>query len=81
MMESRKFRNKSEAEVLSYSFFFFLFSIEHGWLKQHNFYTRQYWGSGDSLLVERGTHDPKVASSNPSGIGRRFFFSRVNFVC
>ena len=31
--------------------------------------------------LERGTHDQKVASLNPSKSGRRIFFSSVNFVC
>ena len=38
-------------------------------------------GSWDSLLVQRRTHDQKVASLNPGRSGRRIFFFRVNFVC
>ena len=38
-------------------------------------------GSWDSWLVERQTHDRKVASSNLSRGGGRIFFTRVNFVC
>ena len=37
--------------------------------------------SRDSLLVERQTHDRKIASSNPSRSGGRFFFSMVNCAC
>ena len=36
--------------------------------------------SQDSLLVERLTHDRKVASSNPGRSSGRIFFSRINFV-
>ena len=39
------------------------------------------YGSLGSLLVERRTHDRKVASSNPGRSGGRIFFSRVNSVC
>ena len=38
-------------------------------------------GSWDSLLVQRRTHDQKVASLNPSRNGGRMFFSEVNLVC
>ena len=38
-------------------------------------------GSRDSLLVERGSPDRKVASSSPGRSGGRIFFSGVNFLC
>ena len=38
-------------------------------------------GSPDGVLVERRTHDRKVASSNPGRSGGGIFFSRVNFLC
>ena len=44
-----------------------------------------FWGThlenGDSSVLERQTHDWKVAGSNPCRSSRKNFFSRVNFLC
>ena len=40
-----------------------------------------FYGSRDSLKVERRTRDRKVASSSPSRSGGIIFCSRVNFLC
>ena len=46
---------------------------------------KEVGGARIACWLERRTRDPKVdlqvASSNPGSSGRRFFFSRVNFVC
>ena len=38
-------------------------------------------GNRDGMLVERRTHDLKVAGSSPHKSGGRIFFSTVNFLC
>ena len=50
-------------------------------IKKTNIQIPQSQRVGLSQLIERRTCDGKVASSNPSRSGRRFFLSRVNFVC
>ena len=39
------------------------------------------WGVGRAWWLKRQTCDRKVASLNPSWIGRRIFFLRVKFLC
>ena len=43
--------------------------------------SRDQWGARITCWLECWTCNWEVASSNPSRSGRRFFFSRVNFVC
>ena len=39
------------------------------------------WEVGIAQWLEHGTHDRKVAGSNPCWSSGRIFFSRVNFLC
>ena len=63
---------------LFFSFFFFFF-VRRSRVKMAN----KFWlcTAGIACCLERWSRDQKVVSSNPSRNGRRFFFSRVNFVC
>ena len=60
-------------------FFFLFFFVRRSRGKM----TNTFWvcTAGIACWLERWSHDQKVVSSNPSRSGRRFFFSRVNFVC